>query len=222
MHHSSLFAASYILSNPCLLSLMSVILLTIGNGTAVRAMNNEHGVSQNSHHRHPYEHREDDSDLFRQARPFSVGISTTMTISISNLDANDQPTENSVLLLGDPPSDREEPWGIRNGYMLRRGLSGELELTLPPPYNPSGYVLTGSPRSSSFQRMCTVPAPTNPDALADLVNRIFAHASRSNSNRDFISHSASTIYSEYEHQPGVRFEVKFLNIVMASYGVPLT
>ncbi|KAJ3976423.1 hypothetical protein EV361DRAFT_295365 [Lentinula raphanica] len=198
MHHSSLFAASYILSNPCLLSLMSVILLTIGNGTAVRAMNNEHGVSQNSHHRHPYEHREDDSDLFRQARPFSVGISTTMTISISNLDANDQPTENSVLLLGDPPSDREEPWGIRNGYMLRRGLSGELELTLPPPYNPSGYVLT------------------------DLVNRIFAHASRSNSNRDFISHSASTIYSEYEHQPGVRFEVKFLNIVMASYGVPLT
>ncbi|KAJ3817023.1 hypothetical protein F5880DRAFT_1706204 [Lentinula raphanica] len=120
MRHFSFFTVTSIITNPCLLSLMGVILLTIGNATAVGAQDvhlEPHGNDQNGRPPplpHETKHPAEDTGYRRRARP--IPPREVVNIYISNLDYHTRlPTPQSVIALGNDPNDF-----ARSGRLFRK------------------------------------------------------------------------------------------------------
>ncbi|KAJ3965754.1 hypothetical protein EV361DRAFT_628430 [Lentinula raphanica] len=121
MRHFSFFTVTSIITNPCLLSLMGVILLTIGNATAVGAQDvhlEPHGNDQNGRPPplpHETKHPAEDTGYRRRARPIPP-LGEVVNIYISNLDYHTRlPTPQSVIALGNDPNDF-----ARSGRLFRK------------------------------------------------------------------------------------------------------
>ncbi|KAJ3721093.1 hypothetical protein C8R42DRAFT_77721 [Lentinula raphanica] len=111
MRYFSLSTAASVITNPCLFSLMGVFLLTIGNGTAVGAMDHDRQLVPNENQ--PNERTHPRPTLVRQ---LVLPLWQYIDIYISDLDPRlSIPTPQSVIILGNNPDDF-----ARSGRMLRR------------------------------------------------------------------------------------------------------